>query len=313
MMNDVTGKITNAIVKEDLEQKWDIVNYNRMSMFDADFNFFKNEYGFKFVMDLDDDWILPTNHINYYDFNNNKERIENNIRCADLVTVTNKRLYDKVKQFNDYVTILPNALPYETGQFIDNKIESDKIRIFWCGSITHEGDLESIKNPLKRLKCYANNIEMVIGGYDEVNNMSKWLWDKMVGYFTCSKQLPYKILPSLPPNEYMSMYDNADIILIPLMESEWAASKSNLKILEAASRGVTVICQAVEPYINDYDAPVLWVYNQSDWFKHLNFLINNPEKIKEYGQKTKEWAARKYNFHSINEQRKRAFECVIKI
>lgn len=311
-MDDIKGVVTNKVTPEQLAEGFDIIFYNRLSMFDNNFEDFKREYGYKFVMDMDDDWILPTNHLNYYEYLDYKPRIENNLRSADLVTCTNQKLADKIKPFNENVVVVPNALPYGFDQFVNNKIQSDKIRIFWCGGITHEGDLETLRNPIKRLSAHKEKIEMVIGGYDTSNNSSKWLWDKMVGYFTSSCRLPHQKLLSLPPNQYMSMYDNADIMLIPLMESEWSSCKSNLKLLEAASRECAVICQAVEPYINDYDAPVLWVYKQSDWFKHLNYLINNPEKIKEYGQKTKEWANRKYNIADHNKTRRAAFANLIK-
>ena len=111
--------------------------------------------------------------------------------------------------------------------------ESDKIRIFWCGGITHEGDLEILKNPIKRLSAHKDKIKMVIGGYDDANDMSKFIWEKMVSYFTSARQLPYHIVKGTTPDKYMEMYQNADIMLIPLLSSEWASCKSNLKILDS--------------------------------------------------------------------------------
>jgi glycosyltransferase involved in cell wall biosynthesis len=231
---------------------------------------------------------------------------------ADLVTCTNQRLADLIYPFNNNVKIFPNAIPFGEHQFNYNKIDDDLTRIFWCGGITHEGDLEILKNPIRRLNNDADKLKFVIGGYDDGNQLSKYIWDKMVSYFTNSRKYNYEILNGTTPDKYMSMYENADIMLIPLLANDWSACKSNLKILEASVKSIPVICSAVEPYISDIDAPVLWAKNQTDWYKHLNFLINNPHERKQLGEKLHNWAKEKYNLFEINKQRFATFENLIK-
>jgi glycosyltransferase involved in cell wall biosynthesis len=109
----------------------------------------------------------------------------------------------------------------------------------------------------------------------------------------------------------MAIFAHADIMLVPLEQSDWHACKSNLKLLEAACKKIPVICSKVAPYSND-DAPVLWVEKQSDWYKHMNYLLNNPEAAVELGQQLYEWAIREYNFADINGRRKAAFENLIR-
>jgi hypothetical protein len=123
--------------------------------------------------------------------------------------------------------------------------------------------------------------------------------------------LPHEIIKGTTPDQYMHMYKNADIMMIPLMKSDWASCKSNLKILEASVKSIPVICSAVEPYTMDHDAPVLWARNQSDWYKHLKFLINNKNARIEYGQNLNQWAKEKYNIFEINKSRKATFENLI--
>jgi glycosyltransferase involved in cell wall biosynthesis len=311
-MEGVTGYITNNPTDEIYESGFDIGIYNRMSIWDNDFDKVRNMLGIKIVVDLDDDWILPTNHLNYYDYLNMKPRIENNIRNADLVTCTNERLADKIKPFNSNVKVFSNAIPYGFQQFTDEKIESDKIRIFWCGGITHEADLEILKNPVGRLLQHKNNIKMVLGGYDDQNELSKFIWDKMRGYFSFGQKLSNEIVRSQPVNKYMELYQNADIMVIPLIANDWSACKSNLKILEAAAKKLPVICSAVEPYYTDKNLPVLWVHNQKDWFKHLNYLINNEKARQDYGERLHEYCKKNYNIFEINKQRKAAFDNLIK-
>jgi hypothetical protein len=81
--------------------------------------------------------------------------------------------------------------------------------------------------------------------------------------------------------------------------------------LEAACKRVPVVVSKVNPYALDTDAPVFWVEHQSDWYKHLKFLINNKNARLDYGEKIYEWATKKYHLKDINIGRKSTFEDLI--
>jgi glycosyltransferase involved in cell wall biosynthesis len=130
--------------------------------------------------------------------------------------------------------------------------------------------------------------------------------------FTNGGKLANRKLISELPSNYMEHFKHADIMVVPLQESPWHASKSNLKLLEAAAKRVAVIVSDVEPYNLDKDAPVLWVKNQADWFKHLSYLVNNPDERIKMGNDLFEWAKNKYNHERINEARRSAFADLVK-
>lgn len=304
-MEGVKAKVTNIPTEEILAESYDILFYNRFSIWDSNIAEVKKD--FKVVVDMDDDWVLPPGHIMANGYEKFQNRIESNISNADLVTCTNKRLYDRIKPFNDNVVIVPNAIPYGHHQYSDFKEDSLALRIFWAGSVTHERDLAILRNPLKKLSTYKNQIKMVLGGYTDTDYHSKAIWQRMFSHFTNGGRLPWMRMSGTTPNEYMRHYEHADIMLVPLEESDWHACKSNLKLLEAAAKKLPVICSYVEPYKLDEDAPVLWVKKQSDWFKHLKTLIHEPQTRQELGQKLYEWASAKYNFTAINATRKEAF------
>jgi glycosyltransferase involved in cell wall biosynthesis len=306
-MNDIKGYVTNFIT-EDKTEGWDILLYNRICQYDINWNKTKELLGCQVVMDIDDYWQLPVNHLYYNTYQDIAERIERNLMQADLVTVTNINLLNKVKQFNDNVVITPNALPYGLNQFNDTRVKSDKVRLFWCGSISHDNDIKILKEPLKRLQG-RKDIQMVMGGYNDSDAYTKSIWDKMFSMFTGN--LPSIKLHSASPTQYMDMYNYADIVLIPLEDSEWHACKSNLKILEAAAKRLPVICSNVAPYNMDVDAPVLWVNNQKDWFRYINLLTNNPSLRENLGNELYAWASKKYNFTEINQQRYDAYKSII--
>ncbi len=324
-MQNIKGYVTN-IITEDKIYGWDIILYNRLCQYDSNWEEFRKIINCKIVLDLDDYWVLPPNHINYYDYERLRPKIENNIRTADMVTVTNKTLFDKVYPLNNNVHIFENGIPFGYNQFIEDRRTDDRVRIFWAGSVTHEDDIKILRNPIQKLKAHASKIKMVLGGWqdskfareqyakNEINQYAlagairtEEIWQRMFSAFTAGGSLPYAKLHGTGPNNYMQMYENADIMVIPLEDSTWHGCKSNLKILEAASKRIPCIVSNVQPYSNDIDAPVFWVNSQKDWFIHLNNLILNPELRTEYGNKLYEWAKAKYNLADINIRRRKAF------
>ena len=310
-MENLKGHITNFPTVEKLAEGWDIIFYNRLSVFDDRLDDVKEEMGVKIVLDMDDDWTLPPNHLYYFNYEKLKPTIENNIRKADLVTCTNERLAERIRPLNDNVKIFPNAVPYGSHQFQLDKVEDERVRIFWAGGSTHEPDLRILANPIKRLSGFEKKIKMVIGGYNDTDPNSKRIWNNMFNSFTAGGTLPYMKLHSLEPHNYMQLYEYADIVLVPLENTSWHSCKSNLKLLEAATKKLPVICSKVEPYSLDTDAPVLWVESQKDWYIHIKDLILNPNKRQDYGEKLYEWAKQKYSIHKINEGRRQAFADII--
>jgi glycosyltransferase involved in cell wall biosynthesis len=309
-MPDSYNHVCNVPTEEILEERgFDLLLYNRFSPFDNAWD--ETKKNFKVVMDLDDDWELPYNHPLHPFYEPQKKRVVNNIFNADLVTCTNERIADKVSKINKNVLILPNCIPLGEQQYTDFRNDSDKVRIFWAGGSTHLEDVRMLANPFKRLMG-IKNIEMVLGGYTDTDPASKAYWDKVHSMFTNGGKLANRKLASELPNNYMTHFEHADIMVIPLQDSPWHASKSNLKILEAASKRIAVIVSDVEPYNKDKDAPVLWVKSQGDWYKHINYLLNNPQERIKMGNDLYEWAKTKYNYESIGATRRKAFGDLVK-
>ena len=304
-MPDSYNHICNAPTEEILkERNFEILLYNRFSQFDNDWSETKKH--FKVVIDLDDDWELPYNHPLHQFYEPQKKRVINNIFNADMVTCTNERIAEKVSKYNKNVKIFPNCIPLGEQQYTELRHESDKVRIFWAGGSTHMNDIALLKNPSKRFSG-LNNIEMVLGGYTGTDPVSKEYWDKVHSMFTNGNKLANRKLNGTLPNNYMTHFEHADIMVIPLEDSQWHACKSNLKILEAASKRIACVVSDVEPYNKDKDAPVLWVKNQNDWFKHVSYLVNNPTERVKMGNELYEWAKEKYNYQKIGAERREAF------
>lgn len=290
--------LTNNLNEEIIDNNYDIVVINRF-LYGVDISElikYRNKYGFKLVVDNDDHWNLQPNHILYnsYKYYGITDTIIEYMQEADLCTCTHERLAEEIYKYNPNVEILPNALPYGQGQFLDNKIESDKVRCFWSGSATHVNDIELVKNPFKRLK--GMNVKMVMAGYTEGEEH----WMRMVNSYTAGRHLDLTLYRYNDVYTYMAAYADSDISIIPLEENKFTSMKSNLKVLESAAKKIPCIVSAVNPYLN---LPVHYVYKSTDWYKHIRELVYDKDARIESGNNLFEFCSKNYNFKEINAKR----------
>lgn len=309
------GKITNEITEQTFEEhKYDIVYVNRM-WGQADLIELRKIYGFKLVIDMDDYWVLDHFHLNYEDYrvHNFASKIIKHIREADLVTCTHTHLADRVAEYNKNVIIAPNAIPYGEFQFNDYRTPDERVRLFWAGGITHEEDLRILNRPLRVVQQthLRDKVKMVFGGFHDSNPVEKKIWHSIADSFTAGGLLNHEGLRGMPVFEYYSMFANADMMLIPLRKTDFNAYKSNLKILEAAGKGIPVIASAVHPYLGFPEDLVNYAHNEQMWIHWLHKLIDNPDLRTEQGALLAEYCKKNYNFDEINQRRIDAFNSLI--
>jgi hypothetical protein len=257
----------------------------------------RKKYGFKFVVDNDDYWHLEPSHILYQDYILKKipEQIINWIQIADLCTCTHERLAEEIYKHNTNIEILPNAIPYGEEQFILDKKPSNLVRLFWSGSGTHGRDLEILRNPMKRINF---PVRTIIAGYNEGE---KHIWDNMICAFTNGLKLKPTIYNYNQVTEYMAAYCDSDISLIPLVDSKFNSMKSNLKVLETASKKNPAIVSNVHPYKGFY--PACHVNSQKDWYYWIKLLTHDQAARKQYGNDLYEYCNKNFNLHEVNKQR----------
>ena len=303
---------TDTLNDEVLSENFDIVVINRLlpNCHIDQLKAFREKYGFKLVVDIDDYWHLDPWHISYGLYPH--EAIVDHIKMADLVTVTNMGLRINCLLLNDNVAVVPNALPFGKDQFTDVKIEDDKIRVLYAGSITHEKDIAILRNPFKRIlgdKKLVDGMKFIMCGYDPANEYSAYIWGRMINDFTVGLKMPGYVKPALPIDKYMNFYCEADIAIVPLVQSTFNSMKSNLKVLEAATKKIPVIVSNVFPYKGCPYA--IKVDRQSDWYSHIKKLANDSIYRQELGQANYEWCNENFNLDKINKLRKELYTSLI--
>jgi hypothetical protein len=291
--------ITDTLSEETFEGNFDIVVMNRMlaNIKPEQMIEWRKKYGFKLIVDNDDHWQLDPSHILYQHYITNQipEQIISWLLIADLCTCTHDRLAEEIYKHNTNVEILPNAIPYGEEQFIVDKKPSDIVRLFWSGSGTHGKDLEILRNPMKRINF---PVRTIIAGYNEGE---KHIWDNMICAFTNGLKLKPTIYNYNPVTEYMAAYCDSDISLIPLVDSKFNSMKSNLKVLETASKKNPAIVSNVHPYKGFY--PACHVNSQKDWYYWIKLLTHDQAARTQYGNDLYDYCNKNFNLHEVNKQR----------
>ena len=129
----------------------------------------KKEFGTKFIMDLDDYWMLPPYFPQYKAYNQEykiHEKIIELIKHADYITTTTPIFAKEIQRFNKNVCVLPNAIDSREKQFQVENNPSDRLRVgIICGS-SHEKDIDLLNGMINQLKGDMDRLQFVICGFD---------------------------------------------------------------------------------------------------------------------------------------------------
>jgi len=133
---------------------------------------------------------------------------------------------------------------------------------------------------------------------------------------------PYRRVWTKPITSYAANYNLFDISLAPLKESVFNKVKSQLKVIEAGFHKKALIAQDFGPYQIDIKNMyqrggeldltgngMLIPTNKNNkfWFKHLKKLIENPQLIKDMGEKLYNTVNGVYDMKSVCKKRKELY------
>ena len=136
---------------------------------------------------------------------------------------------------------------------------------------------------------------------------------------------PYRRVWTQEVSRYANNYNNFDISLAPLVESTFNGNKSQLKIIEAGFHKKAIIASETNPYTLDLIIAVnegkfndngnaLLVNpkrNHKDWAKHMKRLVENPNMIKDMGERLYETVKDKYSLRKTCQDRVEFFKSII--
>ncbi len=258
--------------------------------------------GSKIIYELDDDLLrLPKKNVaySYYENPHIRRGLLENIWVSDHLIVTNGQLQKYYWQHNKSVSIIPNFI--DTGIFPPGQKKKElnrPLRIGYAGTMTHLEDFEQVVNALKKIKNkYKNEVKLAFINFIP----PEFLEDPSIEFIPGSPDL----------HEFAKILANAnfDIGLAPLKFNEFNKSKSDIKFLEYSINKIAGVYSNYKPYENTVKNNVngLSVNSESskEWFEKISFLIENPSKIIEYGEKAFDYVS---NFRTMEKNAGRWYE-----
>ena len=236
--------------------------------------------GIKVICDIDDYWILPKSHPMSYYYSKTKldKCIVTNLKLADEVWTTTNILAEKVKPYNNNVTVVKNAIDPTEKQYAYENLSINFDTFFYSGGSSHIKDLKLLGDAFDEYKL-------------------------VVKAPTLPKRMKAIKKQISDIQDYATDYEHCGICVIPLQDNTFNSCKSELKMIEAGHFAKPVMVSQVAPYtLLSTNKNSLKVYN-NDWAAAIKKIYGNRQMQVDLGLKLKEDVSIKYNLTKENEKR----------
>lgn len=306
-----------------------------------------NKQNIPFGLDLDDYWHLPEHHIAYEDYQKFKkaDHTIRSIKEAHFVTCTTSILAEKIKEFNPNVYICPNGIDTLDEAWQPNKTESKLVRFGFTGGNTHHIDLgmiaPSVRKAFKDIKFYSNcqvvlaghrvykpeithtgkgarysGEEIIVEQYCEniltdnlnvLNRLPKYKENLLYNLPSEDKDKPYRRVGLIPVDQFGYLYNELDVCVAPLLESEFNSCKSELKMLEAGNKDCAIMLHHVKPYTllatdkNSFDLC------KKSFYEWARIILKNPNLVADTKAQLKE-DVKPYDLNKLSEYRNQIYQ-----
>jgi glycosyltransferase involved in cell wall biosynthesis len=242
------------------------------------------------VYENDDDiWnITHDNAAAYESYKEGGEAREVTLRLcstANLVTVSTPHLGDLIRELTGgRVPVVPlaNYIP----EFVLDMKHDDRqghLRLGWMGGASHNRDIHVATGAVRRFMKRFPDWYLVLSGTD-YRKQFKTPADRTF-------HIPWIHVCDDPDVFYRAI--DFDIGICPLLDTQFARSKSHIKALEYMARGIPVVASDVEPYakfIKDGETGFL-VKTEHEWLSRLSELARDEDMRLEMGKNARAWAA----------------------
>lgn len=195
------------------------------------------------------------------------KQLRRGVAMCDRFVVSTAPLAEAFKDLHPDIRIAENLLPLDWWQSVKGqRRDTRKPRVGWGGGVSHDGDLELIRDVVKDL---AGEVDWVFFGM-------------------CPEELrPYikEFHAGVPIDRYAAKLASLDLdlALAPLEENLFNDCKSNLRLLEYGACGFAVVCSDLVCYRGDL--PVTRVKNRyRDWVDAIRMHLADRDATHRAGE-----------------------------
>jgi glycosyltransferase involved in cell wall biosynthesis len=223
---------------------------------------------FRLVCELDDDlWHMdPANKPAWNFYAKDPARLARaaeNIKVADLVTVTTEALAAVVRQWNPRVAVLPNYI--DESVFAVRRPPTAVFTAGFGGSISHAGDWQYSGKSISQFLARNPGTEFRFVGGDLRPLLPR----------SVAAQVALTPWVDRPGEYFRSLV--MDVGVAPLRPTAFNRSKSSLKVLEYSALGIPCVAAAYEPYQDFVEHGVTgYLAKGGEWPRYLEMLYRNP-------------------------------------
>ncbi|MDD4382500.1 MAG: hypothetical protein PHE21_04145 [Candidatus Dojkabacteria bacterium] len=278
--------------------------------------------GKKIVYELDDNfWEVDKSNPAYNGAKNLMKFAETCMKEADMVTTTTEKLAIKLREYNDNVVVLPNAVDLEKFKSLDYPRVIPVV--LYSGSATHWVDLEEIITTLYQIQQEIP-FKLILQGFTKepldaaaniyshqqkfLSNIKKYDYQKHA--INCMKtifKMDFFHIPFYPPLMHEQILNNisADIGLAPITDLKFNEYKSAIKYYEYAAGNTVTLAPDKLPYKGEID----YTYTDLKDFEYrFKKLLTDKKFRKEILLKQKKFVVKNRDMKKVGEDWNDAFE-----
>jgi hypothetical protein len=292
-----------------------------------------NRLGIPFGLDLDDYWDLPDDHIikpDYIEHNTTKNIIDS-IKAAHFVTCTTPHLASEIKALNPNVYVIENGIDLQDPAWQPDFETKDVMRFGFMQGATQVSDMRMVGEYIQAVfdNPRLKNYQIVMGGFQAVQGyQSSYIgYEKFItrnleclkrypGYknylWKCTQQdndkfkdMPYIRVWGTDVENFGYSYHNIDVSLVPLLDTRFNNSKSELKMIEAGMKCKAVIVSKVKPYtFLATDKNSFQVDNTYSFYTQIRKCLESPEEVNQRACQLRYDVVTKHSLQALTDKRK---------
>jgi glycosyltransferase involved in cell wall biosynthesis len=193
--------------------------------------------------------------------------------------------------YNKNIFVLPNYIDPVRWEGVQKK-QNDQVTIGWFGGASHLSDLKIIREVIPDLLAkYPNLVVKICGMFPDFLQEAKNKYPTRLQYVEWEQDVMKW------EQHFASM--GIDVMLAPLIDSQFNRCKSNIKWMESAMLNIPIVASLVDPYMcikHKEDGFLAGKY--VEWMKYVSQLIESKDLREQIGNTAHERVMKDFNMET---------------